>query len=206
MHGLRLPYVRCVGTQDSYGGNFMKKVFIGGIGNVLLQDDGIGPLTVCTLASRCIFSSNVEVEDLGTTGLDLAEYFSGMDAVIVVDSIEADLEPGTIQLFRKSAILQSQVAVRTESHASSLLEALATLELLGAGPEEFLLVGVVGLSYELGEKLSECVRMAVEAAISEVLDELTRLEVGYSTKPSNAGPDVWWERQRDPVLQATGAR
>jgi len=66
---------------------FMKKVLIGGIGNVLLGDDGVGPYGARLLAARYEFDDGVEVADLGTPALDLIDQISGKDAVILIDSI-----------------------------------------------------------------------------------------------------------------------
>jgi len=65
----------------------MKKVLIGGIGNVLLGDDGVGPYGARLLAARYEFDDGVEVADLGTPALDLIDQISGKDAVILIDSI-----------------------------------------------------------------------------------------------------------------------
>ena len=41
----------------------MKEVLIGGIGNVLLGDDGVGPFVLQILASRYEFEGGVELID-----------------------------------------------------------------------------------------------------------------------------------------------
>ena len=46
----------------------MKKVKIGGIGNVLLGDDGVGPYIARMLEANYEFEEGVEVQDLGTPG------------------------------------------------------------------------------------------------------------------------------------------
>jgi hydrogenase maturation protease len=54
----------------------MKKVLIGGIGNVLLEDDGVGPYVARFLDARYEFDEGVEVADLGTPALDLIDRIS----------------------------------------------------------------------------------------------------------------------------------
>ena len=49
----------------------MKTALIGGIGNVLLGDDGIDPYVIRLLESQYAFGENVRVVDLGTPALDL---------------------------------------------------------------------------------------------------------------------------------------
>src|SRR5579864_4022906 len=71
VHGLRLSCLRSLRTQDRSGEDPMKRALIGGIGNVLLGDDGIGPYVVHVLESRYTFGESVAVADLGTPALDL---------------------------------------------------------------------------------------------------------------------------------------
>jgi hydrogenase maturation protease len=177
----------------------MKKIFLGGIGNVLLQDDGIGPLVVRTLAAEYQFSNYVEVEDLGTPGLELAGYLAGKDVVILIDSVTSEHSPGTILLFRKPQILAGQAPLRTGSHAPSLLEALLTFDLIGAAPEQLLLIGVVGQSHEMGHRMSDPVRMSVQTVGAAVLDELRRLHVSFKARQSCIPPDIWWEKENNNI-------
>ncbi len=76
----------------------MKRALIGGIGNVLLGDDGIGPYVVRLLDSMYAFDErvdenvdeNVEIADLGTPALDLTHQIVGLHALILVDSVASD--------------------------------------------------------------------------------------------------------------------
>jgi hydrogenase maturation protease len=73
----------------------MKKVLIGGIGNVLLGDDGVGPVHSSSFwLSRYEFEDGVEVLDLGTPALDLIDQISGKALVILIDSVDTDASPG----------------------------------------------------------------------------------------------------------------
>ena len=63
----------------------MKQVLIGGIGNVLLGDDGVGPYIAQLVASRYEFDEAVEVVDLGTPALDLIDRISGKDVVVLIE-------------------------------------------------------------------------------------------------------------------------
>jgi hydrogenase maturation protease len=181
----------------------MKRILIAGIGNVLLQDDGFGPCVVRMLEARYRFESNVEVADLGTPGLDLADYLIGQDCVILIDSVKSEQQPGTVLLYRLPEILQRQVELRIGPHAPALTETLLTLDLLGAAPAELLLVGVVGHSYEMGCNLSQSVQMSVDSAIAEILRELARLGVHFESKQYAAEPDLWWTKR--PASMGAGA-
>jgi hydrogenase maturation protease len=64
-----------------------KRVLIGGIGNVLLGDDAVGPYVIRLLESEYAFGDDVEIADLGTPALDLTHRLAGLHAAILVDCV-----------------------------------------------------------------------------------------------------------------------
>ena len=170
----------------------MKKVLIGGIGNVLLGDDGVGPYLVRLIASQYEFDEGVEWMDLGTPALELVDNIAGRDAVILVDSIDLDAPAGTVVLFRKCDITAQGSSGHIDAHAPALVDAILASEMFANPPKEVLLVGIVGGSFEPGCKLSEPVQKALPRATAEILIELDQLGVGYRSRliPGDAG--IWW--------------
>jgi hydrogenase maturation protease len=170
-----------------------RKVTIGGIGSVLLGDDGVGPYIIGMLESGYRFDDCVTIADLGTPGLDLVAHLSGIDVLILVDSVANQAEPGTTTLYRRGDIMRHGPApVRMDPHSPALSESLLIAELAGEGPKEILLIGITGEQYEVGTELSDPVRRASTHAIKEVLAELDRLNISYSnlrTDPFTA----WWK-------------
>jgi Ni,Fe-hydrogenase maturation factor len=67
-----------------------------------------------------------------------------------------------------------------------------TAEMLGAMPQNVLLVGIAGKCYEPGHPLSAAVRQSVGAAIDAILEELQRLGFKYHKKVSPDEPGIWW--------------
>ena len=61
-----------------------------GLGNVLLEDDGVGGAAVSLLLERFSPPAGVDVLDGGTLGLSLLPYLENADAVILVDAVRAD--------------------------------------------------------------------------------------------------------------------
>lgn len=168
------------------------KILIGGIGGVLLGDDGVGPYVARLLAARYEFEEGVEVADLGTPALDLIDELSGKDAVILIDSVNVEAAPGAVLLYRKADIMSQRPAVRMDPHAPALVDALLSAELFGVGPAEVLLVGIKAESFEPCCSLSEPVKAALDQVIAEVLRELDRLGVGYRLREHPADIDIWW--------------
>jgi hydrogenase maturation protease len=170
----------------------MKKVLIGGIGNVLLGDDGVGPYVARLLAARYEFDEGVEVADLGTPALDLIDQISAKDAVILIDSIEADAAPGTIVLYLKADIVRHCPTVRMDPHSPALVDTLLCADFFGIAPAEVLLVGIQAGSYEAGCSLSELVEASLDQAIVKVLSELDRLGVEHRSREHPPGIAIWW--------------
>jgi hydrogenase maturation protease len=170
----------------------MKKVLIGGIGNVLLGDDGVGPYLAALLAARYEFAEGVEVIDLGTPALDLIDQISGRDAVIMIDSVEAEATPGTVLLYRKAEIMRQSPSVRMDTHSPALVDALFAASLFATAPAEVLLVGIQAKSYDAGCRLSAPVKASLDQAIAIVLHELDRLQVEYRHQEQPADLGIWW--------------
>lgn len=171
----------------------MKKVLIGGMGNVLLGDDGVGPYVVRLLNSQYAFEDGVEIIDLGTPALDLIDQFSGKDAVILVDCIQSeDANPGSVQLYRKDDLIRHRPQVRMDPHSPALVENLLSADLFGLSPRELLLVGIVGENYAPGCSVSSKVEDAIPQVFQEILRELDRVGVTYELREKAIDPEIWW--------------
>lgn len=170
----------------------MRTALIGGVGNVLLGDDGVGPYVLRLLDSQYSFGDGVELLDLGTPALDLTHQIVGLRTLILIDCVASDDSPGTVLLYRKEDILKIAPPERLDPHSPALSECLLTAEMLGAAPEHVLLVGIVGATFDPGGALSESTMAAADQAVQEVLNEL--IQQGYSFKKKEA-PEaayVWW--------------
>jgi hydrogenase maturation protease len=178
----------------------MKKMLVGGIGNVLLGDDGIGPYVARLLAAHYEFGEGVEIEDLGTPALDLIDAISGKDAVILIDSIRVEtMLPGTVLRYNKTEIMRKCPAARMDPHSPALVETLHNVEIFATAPDEVLLIGIVGKTYETGCGLSAPVAAARARVVAEVLRELDRLGVPWKSRRFPLDSGIWWT----PVDQIT---
>ncbi len=181
----------------------MRKLLIGGIGNVLLGDDGVGPYVARLLAAHYEFEEGVEVADLGTPALDLIDQLTANDAVILIDSVKVEkADPGAVLLYHKEDIMRICPAVRMDPHSPALVDAMLSAELFGVAPADVLLVGVNGVSYEPACSLSQPVKASLEEAIADVLKELDRLGVEYRRRAIPEDLGVWWatEETTEPAL------
>lgn len=182
----------------------MRTALIGGIGNVLLGDDGIGPYVLRLLESQYRFSDEVELADLGTPALDLTHQIVGLRSLILIDCIKSDDPPGTVVVYQKEDILKIAPVERLDPHSPALSECLLTAEMLGASPYNVFLVGVVGASFEPGEPLTERVHASINKVIDEVLKELDRLGYSWQKKLSPDTALLWWTKPERASADLTG--
>jgi hydrogenase maturation protease len=170
-------------------------VLVLGLGSVLMGDDAVGPWAVRLLEAGYGLPSEVTVVDLGTPGPELAHYVSGLDALVVIDSVRhSQLAPGTVVELRDEAILRGLPGPRLSPHDPNLRDALLAAELLGGPPQRIVLFGVVPERVELGTGLSATVNAALPRLMAAVVDELAALGVPALPLAEPATPTVWWER------------
>jgi hydrogenase maturation protease len=139
-------------------------ILVLGIGNVLLQDEGLGVRAVEQLQRRFELPREVDVLDGGTAGMALLDDFIDYQRVIIVDAVSTGQSPGTIVRLGGTAVPAFfQTAI--SPHQLGISELLATLELAGERPEHIVLLGMVPKSTELSLDLTD--------EISRRLDDLT---------------------------------
>jgi hydrogenase maturation protease len=183
----------------------VKKVLIGGIGNVLLGDDGVGPYLARLLDACFEFEDEVEVIDLGTPALDLIDQISGKDVVILIDSVDTGEVPGTVILYRKEEIMRQRPAVRMDPHSPALVDALLSAELFGVASANILLFGIAAETFEPSCCLSKAVNASLDRAILQVLKELDHFGIKYHLREHPKESGAWWTGDKVESLPATSA-
>ena len=170
----------------------MKRILIAGIGNILLGDDGVGPYVLRLLESAYVFDEGVELSDLGTPALDFIDHIAGLDALIVIDSVDNGKAGGAITLYGKQDLVRNAPVIRMDTHSPAITGSLVAADVFfGVSPREVLLIGISASFYDAGCQLSAPVKQAAKEAVRLVLAELNRLGVGYRPKPQ-AEANIWW--------------
>lgn len=147
-----------------------------GVGNILLQDEGVGVQVVQELQRRFQPPAGVEFLDGGTTGMGLIEDIAGKDALIIVDAVQTGAPPGTLVRLdgdEVPAFLQQ----RLSPHQLGLCDVLALLTLLGQKPARLTLLGVTPQSMELSLTLSDVIKARALALVEQVAAELAAMGV-----------------------------
>ena len=153
--------------NDAY---IRKPVLVLGIGNILLHDEGIGVYVVEQMQKGGV-PDYVELLDGGTAGADLLDHICDRQKVIVVDAVDADIEPGTILRFTPDD-LASQAGQSISLHEFGIAETIDMARQLNCAPKQVVIIGIKPKDLEPGVGLSgeilEIVPRVIEAVVAEI--------------------------------------
>ena len=150
------------------------RVLVMGVGNTLLQDDGIGVHVTESLRAGyageppCL-DPELDLIDGGTIGLSLLPDIEDAAAVIVVDASEIGEAPGTLRIFRDREIDQQLSGKRRTVHEVALADLFAAAAIRGRSPGRRALVAIQPASTELGLDLTPDVRAAIPKAREAII-------------------------------------
>jgi hydrogenase maturation protease len=142
-----------------------------GVGNILLQDEGVGVQAVEALRKRFDFPEDVRLIDGGTLGLDLLPFIEGMERILFMDAVDLQKEPGTIAIIEDED-LPSFLEPKLSLHHVGLSDLLFTSGLMGIRPPKIILVGIQPEKVEVGLDLSPRVSENFERFLNTILEKL----------------------------------
>ena len=148
----------------------MKTVVLG-IGNLIMQDEGVGVRVVEALQRDHSMPDGVTLIDGGTSAMEMLDELSDLDHLIVVDAINAGKPPGTL-LRIEGEDVPVFFRTRLSPHQIGLPDVMASLEFLGAAPKKMVILGVQPQTMELGMELTPVVAAQVPALVKQVLAEI----------------------------------
>lgn len=151
-------------------------VLVLGMGNLLLEDEGLGIRALELLQQRYEVPPGVELLDGGTTGMGLLDDMSQREHVVVIDACQTGDPPGTLIRLADDQV-PVYFSMRISPHQLGLSDVLATLELSGEKPAEVIVLGLVPKSLEMCLELSDVVSAKLDSLVEAVVAELGRL--GY---------------------------
>lgn len=148
----------------------MTRTLIAGFGNVLRGDDGFGIAVLDRLQARGGLGPEVELLEVGTGGLQLAQaLLDPYDRLIVIDAMTNGGAPGSLYVQRVESVLAAR---EVDLHLAVPSQALALAQALRPLPAEVYLVGCQPLETdELQMGLSAEVQVTVDRAV-DAIDQL----------------------------------
>jgi len=142
-----------------------------GVGNILLQDEGLGVRALVHLSAHYSLPAEVTVVDGGALGLNLLPLIEDTDALLIIDAIAADQEPGSI-LRLEGEDISSALALKMSMHQVGLRELLAVSDLRQTLPSRLVLWGMQPASIGWGLELTPPVAAGLDGLVEEVVEEL----------------------------------
>lgn len=160
-------------------------VLVLGMGNILLEDEGLGVRALETLRERYVIPSEVELLDGGTTGMGLLDDISGRKHLVVLDAVQTGDPAGELVVLHDDEV-PVYFGLRVTPHQLGLADVLATLELTGDRPAGITVLGLVPESLELSLDLSGLVRSRLDLLVETAATELARLGFPLQEKMSES--------------------
>lgn len=150
------------------------RTLVAGMGNVLEEDDGFGVRVLEALA-REELPEGVRLTEVGTGGIHLVQdLMDGYDALILVDAVDREGEPGTVYTLRPEVPdlddfdEDERGHFLADTHYTVPAKVLVMARALGFLPERLYIVGCQPGRTELGLDLTERVDEAVRRGVGEV--------------------------------------
>ncbi len=153
------------------------QVLILGVGNILLQDEGIGVRVVEHLQAHYTFVDGVQLLDGGTLGLDLINYLEDLDYLLVLDAVNHGNPPGSIIRLVDNEI-PALLNQKMSPHQIGLADIMSVAQLRDMMPRQVVLLGIQPASVQTGLELSPEVQPYVGTLAEQVLHQLEAWGVG----------------------------
>jgi hydrogenase maturation protease len=147
------------------------KTLVLGLGNTLLQDDGLGIRAVERLMAEYDLPAEVEVLDGGVMGLDLLSRLEDVTALLIVDAVKAGLPPGTPIRLAGDAI-PTALAQKMSMHQAGIQDLLAVSAFRGTLPQRVVLHGLEPEIISWGTELSPNIAPQIDKLVDSVVQEL----------------------------------
>ena len=147
----------------------IKDTVIIGIGNILLQDDGVGVHVIKQLEKENL-PSTIELVDGGTSTLDTLGFFLDYKKVIVVDCLRAGLEPGTIYKIKPEDIENYQKE-NLSIHDVQILDVVKMANMMNKYPE-VVIFGIEPEKIGLDLEMTEIMVSKIPEIVSNIKKEL----------------------------------
>jgi len=146
------------------------QIAVMGIGNILMQDEGIGVHIIKEL-EKYDFHPHIALIDGGNMGMDLLHFFYEYNQMIIVDAVDFEEKPGFIDTIENDDIL-TLFTTKMSLHHLGLKDVLSYAKLLDQTPEDLCLIGIQPHKIEMEIELSQIVNSRIHELITLVLQKL----------------------------------
>ncbi len=163
-------------------------VTILGVGNVILRDEGFGVRVAEYLDAHYAFPENVQIVDGGTLGIELTQYVTGTNKLLVIDSINGGAEPGTLFRFHNDDVMD-HFQEKISAHEVGIQDVLALLTVTGHKIPDVVVIGAQPYDLEAGVELSPGMQKLMPQVVEQALKELAAWGIKPQVKDNAAALD-----------------
>jgi len=151
-------------------------ILVIGMGNVLMQDEGVGVRAVEELEGRYVIPQRVTVVDGGTTGMELFDPMRRCRHLIVADAVNTGDPIGSVLRIANEKI-PAFFQTKLSNHQLGLSDLLALLTLKNEVPEHVAIIGMVPHSLENKLGLTAEATRGMASMVEMLVAELSLLGV-----------------------------
>jgi len=144
-----------------------------GIGNLIMRDDGVGVHAIKALEALGL-PEEVELIDGGTNSYDLIEEFCRAEKLVIVDTMHAGAEPGTIYRAPLKELGLQSIETITSLHEMHFVEAMKMTHMLGYDPPT-IVFGIEPAEVEVSMELSPQVAAKFPRLVELMQEEILKL-------------------------------
>jgi hydrogenase maturation protease len=158
-----------------------QSVVVAGIGNTIMQDDGIGVWAVRALAEDYVLPPRVRLLEGGVIGLQLVHELCSAEQLLVIDAMRSEGPPGTIYRLDGDSLRKGRRTTMS-LHEVSIVEVLSVGEFMGLRPRVRIL-GVQPLeATAFGLELTPVLRATLPRVVAAAVEELEDMGVAVAER------------------------
>lgn len=158
-----------------------------GLGNLLLQDDGLGIRALELLQDRYDLPEEVDCIDGGVLGLELMAHVEGRTHLLAIDAVQTNQAAGTLVRLEGDEIPKG-LTIKLSMHQVSFADILALSTLRRTLPPRLVVWGIVPSCLESGVGLSPLVANQLENLVESVMGELHQWGIAGCRKATTHEP------------------
>lgn len=156
-----------------------------GIGNHLLQDEGIGIHLLRFMEQHYPALPEVTYLDGGTLSFTLASIIEEHNHLLVLDAVELNAPAGTVCCYENEAMDHFLGTAKRSAHEVGLLDLMDIARLSGCLPQYRALIGMQYATFDWGEALTPAVQHNIPKAGRLAADLLERWHL-TSIRPAHS--------------------
>jgi len=145
----------------------MRKVILG-IGNTLNHDEGLGVHALDFIKEKIQDNSEIELIDGGTLGLNLLQLVESCSHLLILDTIDANKQPGTL-IEMKGEEIPLFKEIKMSEHQITFQEVLGLSKIRGKLPNNLCLLGIQPSDLTLGVGMSELIKETMPILVDKAL-------------------------------------